>query len=259
MVRKELTELFGDPNDFPYQSQQSAQASGKLLATEEGDALVVPERKNLLFDEGDAKTLATVACDLDDYKRMKDAQDRRLYLYGPIEPVDFEMFGVLSTVSRIVEQIVDFNREDQNIPPEERKPIRLYINSPGGELVEGFALISTIGLSKTPVWTINMGQWSSMAFLIGITGHRRFTLPNAMFLMHDGTSGAFGSTNKVQDQVKFEERFEREVVKEHVLAHSNIKSIDYDDLKRVELYMLPKDAKERGCVDEIVTDINTIL
>ena len=84
-------------------------------------------------------------------------------------------------------------------------------------------------------------------------------MPCMTFLMHDGTSGAFGSVNKIQDQMKFEERFEREVVRALVLEHSNMKDIDYDALARVELYMLPEDALERGFIDEIVTDIDDIL
>lgn len=204
-------------------------------------------------------TRFTVACDTDEYYRLKDTEDRRLYLTGLIETVDYDVYGAVSMTSKIVEHIVAFNREDRGIPPEERKPIRLYINSPGGDLVEGFALVSIIKLSKTPIWTINMGQWCSMAFLIGITGHRRFSMPCMTFLMHDGTSGAFGSVNKIQDQMKFEERFEREVVRALVLEHSNMKDIDYDALARVELYMLPEDALERGFIDEIVTDIDDIL
>ena len=98
-----------------------------------------------------------------------------------------------------------------------------------------------------------------MAFLIGITGHKRLSLPTASFLMHDGSTFAFGSTNKAQDKMDFEKRFEQEVVKTHVLAHSNMKSIDYDALARVEYYLLPQDAKERGFIDEIVTNIESIF
>ena len=137
--------------------------------------------------------------------------------------------------------------------------ISLYINSPGGNLNEGFALIDAIKISKTPVYTINVGQWSSMSFLIGIPGHKRFSLPSATFLMHDGSSGAFGSTSKVQDCVEFEKRFKNEVIKKHVLDHSKMQAVDYDALARVEYYLLPKDALERGFIDKIVDDIDAIL
>ena len=207
------------------------------------------------------ETRWTVACDTEEYSRIKDTEDRRLYLYGMIESVDMDWcsYGCASMVSKIVELIMAFNRADQGIPTDKRKPIRLYINSPGGELTEGFALISAIESSKTPVWTINVGQWCSMAFLIGIAGHKRFSLPHMTFLMHEGTSGAYGAATKVKEQIDFERRFEEEVVKKHVLAHGTMSEEYYDSLERVEFFMLPEDALKHGFIDEIVIDIDDIL
>ena len=47
--------------------------------------------------------------------------------------------------------------DEENIPVEEREPIKVFINSPGGSLISCFTIIDTIRLSKTPVWTINIG------------------------------------------------------------------------------------------------------
>ena len=209
-----------------------------------------------------AKLEFTVGCSVEEFSRIRELEDRRLYLYGQIAGIDNDEVGINSTASmtsRLVEQILDFNRADIDVPTEEREPVRLYINSPGGDVTEGFALVSAIELSKTPIYTINVGQWSSMAFLIGIAGHKRYSLPYSMFLMHDGTSMAFGSTNKVKDEMEFNARFENNVIKPHVLKHSNMKSMDYDALARVELYMLPEEAKERGFIDVVVDNINDIL
>ena len=203
-----------------------------------------------------------VDCTIIEKRRLNDYNERRLYLYGSISDADseFDEFSNLpSKTSEIVEQIFDYNRDDQKITPKKRHPIKLYISSPGGVWVEGFSLIDAIALSKTPVHTINVGEWSSMSFLIGITGHKRFSFPSATFLMHDGSSGAFGSTSKVQDRIEFEKRFEDEVIKQHVLKHSNMRSVDYDALARVEYYLLPSDALERGFIDKIVTNIDEIL
>ena len=192
---------------------------------------------------------------------LKDAKERRIYLTYEILALDDDEYrtGELSHLGQVVKFIFDCNREDKDLPSAERKPIKIYINSPGGDLSEGFPLVSTIELSKTPVYTINIGQWSSMSFYIGITGHKRFSLPNMTFLLHDGYAGHFGSTNKVQDRAKFEERLETEVIKEHVLKHSNMSSAEYDASARVEYYMLPDDALRHGFIDKIVTDINEIL
>ena len=189
-----------------------------------------------------------------EYEHYLDDSDRRLYLMHAIEPSDEESAGYsMSTASQIVDDILAYNCEDRAIKPANRKPIRLYINSPGGDVTEGFAIVSVIELSQTPVYTINVGQWSSMAFLIGITGHRRFSLPHATFLMHDGKTFTFDSGNKAQDRMDFEKRFEKEVVRTHVLKHSRMEPTEYDALARVECYMLPEDALRSGFIDEIVT------
>ncbi len=203
----------------------------------------------------------SVSSTIEEIDRISAREIRRLYLYGQIFSVDEDEVGFFnsSIISKLVDDIFDFNRLDKDIAPEEREPIIMYINSPGGDMTEGFALISAMELSKTPIYTVNVGQWSSMSFLIGIAGTKRFSLPNMTFLLHDGFGIAGGSLNKMQDKVDFDKRFEEKVIKEHILKHSKMKGIDYDALKRVELYMLPEDALERGFIDEIVTDIDTIL
>lgn len=202
-----------------------------------------------------------ITCDLWEFKRASELGDRRVYLYGEILPLDSDdsFYADASIASFIVEQILECNRIDEEIDPEEREPIRLYINSPGGDVTEGFALISAIELSKTPVYTINMGQWSSMAFLVGIAGHKRFSLPKASFLMHDGSIFLYGTANKVKDRVEFENRVEEEVVKPFVLEHSKMSEEDYDKLDRKEFYMMANDALEFGFIDEIITNLSAIF
>lgn len=199
---------------------------------------------------------------MEEYEQYLNLRERRLYITTEIKDSDSESDGLYkSKMMQIVDDIMDYNREDteSHIPPTERTPIRLYINSPGGDVHEGFSLVSTIELSKTPIYTINIGQWSSMAFMIGITGHRRFSLPKMMFLMHDGNNGTYDSGSKAQDRMDFYKRFDSEVVKNHILKHSKMKADEYDRRVREEVYMLPEDALGYGFIDEIVTDINTIL
>lgn len=199
---------------------------------------------------------------LGEWEQYNILLDRRVYLVSEIVSSDSvcdEYYR--SPIMQMVADIMDINRYDNehNIAPADRKPIRLYINSPGGDIAEGFALISVMKLSKTPIYTINIGSWCSTAFWIGIAGDKRFSLPYMTFLMHDGSSFIFDSANKVQDRMKFDERFRHEVIKKHVLEYSKMDSTEYDLLTRVEYYMLPEDALEHGFIDEIVTDINAIL
>ncbi|MBQ1373490.1 ATP-dependent Clp protease proteolytic subunit [Candidatus Saccharibacteria bacterium] len=205
--------------------------------------------------------LLQVKCDIEGYTHLKDLERRKLYLSGEINSLECEegCNELLSRTNHIIRQIVEYNEDDKELPSDERIPIRLFINSPGGDVAEGFPLVSIIELSKTPVYTINIGKWASMSFWIGITGHKRFALPYTEFLMHEGSLFTAGSVGSVQDTVDFNQRYKEEVIRTHVLKHSNMNSEEYDATLRREYYMLPGDALKHGFIDEIVTDINAIL
>ena len=178
----------------------------------------------------------------DEYLRFKDLQQRKLFIDSEIE-----QFGV----SEIIRHIIQFNKDDAEIPPEDRTPIRLYVSSRGGEVDSGWSLINTIENSITPVYTINLGYQYSMAFLIGLAGHKRFAMPRAKFLMHDGVEMLVDSAAKIQDRMEFQKQVDG-VEKQYVLCHSNITSELYDEKFRVEWYMFADEAKKHGFVDYII-------
>lgn len=192
-------------------------------------------------------------CDgLCDVFYLQDLRQRKLFLDDEVSQL---------SVGEIVKHIMQFNAEDRGLDPEKRKPILLYIASPGGSVDDGFELIDVISASKTPVYTINLGYQYSMGFLIGIAGHKRFANPNAKFLMHDGSHFICNSTAKAHDQMMFQNKVE-ERVKSYVLEKSNISSEEYDSKLRVEWYMFANEAKEKGFVDYIIgqdCDIDLIV
>lgn len=208
------------------------------------------------------KVTLSVNCTYGEFVRIKNAGRRKFFLGGSILPIDDTEgeFDVYCSAAGLVREIMACNAADVDLDVEDRNPIVIYINSPGGDVSEGFALISAMEASKTPIYTVNLGEWSSMSFLIGIAGDKRFSLKYATFLLHDGSLYAGGSSNKVQDRVDFDKRFNEEVVKQHVLRHSNMSSDDYDSKERVEFYMLPPEALELGFIDVILDDsLDTIL
>lgn len=175
---------------------------------------------------------------------LKDLKQRKLFLSEDI---------CQETVEDAVRHIMQFNREDAEIPPEERKPILLYLNSNGGDVDAGFMLIDIILASKTPVYTINLGYQYSMGFLIGLAGHKRYATINAKFLHHDGTNVVVNSGAKVKDQMKFQDKVEARI-KEYVLSRTQITPAEYDKRLRQEWYLFAADAKKYGMVDFIVRE-----
>jgi ATP-dependent Clp protease protease subunit len=150
---------------------------------------------------------------------------------------------------------------DKGIKIEDRKPILLYVTSNGGSLVDGFELIDVMLLSKTPIYTINLGYQYSMGFLIGLAGSKRYGTKNATYLLHDGQNMVWNSSSKVMDQMKFQEKQEAKI-KDYVLSRSKLTSEEYDEKYRVEWYLFNPEAKEKGFCDYIIgedCDIDEIL
>lgn len=192
---------------------------------------------------------------MEDTFDIEDLEGRRLYINGEIDE---------AVIESIVYQILRFNRQDKdnNIPIESRMPIKLYINSLGGSVPDGFGLIDAIVTSKTPVYTINQATCFSMGFLVFIAGDKRYSMPHSEFLMHDGNNFSMGSTAKMKDRMDFELGEIEQMTKEYIIEHTKIDEKLYDEKYRMEWYFLPKLAKEVGVADYIVgvdCDIDEII
>lgn len=181
-------------------------------------------------------------CSADELFWLKDLKLRKFYLNYGIDQ---------DGIHEIARYILQFNAEDRDIDPAERRPILLYIASNGGEVDSGFELIDIIEQSRTPIYTVNLAYAYSMGFLISLAGHKRYAMPNAKFLLHDGSNFVWNSGAKAQDQMEFNKRQELRI-RDYVLSHSNIKQEEYDSNLRVEWYMFADEAKKNGCTDYII-------
>ncbi|MDR0539689.1 MAG: ATP-dependent Clp protease proteolytic subunit [Spirochaetaceae bacterium] len=80
------------------------------------------------------------------------------------------------------------------------KPVRLFIDSPGGDADAGFAIFDMIRFIRPPVWTIGMGLVASAAAIILLASpkERRVGLPNSHFLIHQPLSGIRGVATDIE-------------------------------------------------------------
>lgn len=174
----------------------------------------------------------------------EDFEERKIFLEGEITQ---------ESVYPAIRRILKYNKEDEEQNIEKRTPIKLYISSSGGDLLPGIGLVNVIQNSKTPIYTINLSHQYSAGFLIGLAGHKRFTMRNASFLLHDGETCVDGTASRAYDQMKFYEKMD-DRIKHYVLEHSTITEEEYDKNIRREWYLFGDEAKQKGFTDYIIDE-----
>jgi len=167
-------------------------------------------------------------------------------------------YGVDETILEVSKLIMHFNKMDKDIPVEERKPIKLLLYSYGGDGQACFSLLDIIALSKTPVWTVNMGVAMSAGLLILLAGHKRFCLQNSTALAHSGSGGTCGTFEQTEAQMKDYQRFVK-TMRDYIIDRTNIDIKTFNKYKNKEWYLYSEDQVKYQVCDKIIDDIDDIL
>ena len=158
----------------------------------------------------------------------------------------------------LVKYIVRWNAEDTCTPVEKRKPIRIFFFSPGGDLDINYALIDTIKMSKTPIIGINIGQCASAAAYIFLSCHKRYMLPHAYFILHQGSGTLSGTFEQICAQMEDYQKQVEELAS-FVLEHTTYTEEAVAEKIVGEWYIRKDEALENGVVHGIVTDVSMLF
>ena len=155
------------------------------------------------------------------------------------------------SVNDIIQLIYEINDED--IKKTQVEPIRLIINSFGGEVYSGLALIDTIDNSLTPVYTICHGSAMSMALIIYSAGHNRYASKNATFMYHEAAYPIEGKVAHHKQELKEVERVDK-ICDNYLLSKTSFTQKQFNDVKKTqgEWYFNVETAQEHGLVNEIL-------
>ena len=178
----------------------------------------------------------------------KDEQNRVLWIEGEINDGLFELSKM----------ILGYNREDKDIPVEQRKPIKIFINSPGGDLDSTLAFIGLMNISKTPIWTIDACWAYSAAGLILMAGHKRYALPNTECLIHSGSGQLGGSYEQTAEQMK-NYKYLVDKMRDFILSRTKIDQKLFKKQSSKDWYIYTDEMLNLGIVDEIVTDLDILF
>ena len=149
-----------------------------------------------------------------------------------------------ASASLVVAQLLFLESEDPD------KEISLYINSPGGSITDGMAIVDTINYIKCPVSTICVGMAASMGAVLLASGAKgkRFATPNAEILISGGLSGQTTEIKIHADHmVKTREKLNK-LLSER--TGQNLETIERDTER--DNYMTAQEALEYGLIDGIL-------
>ena len=174
----------------------------------------------------------------DIYSRLM--QDRIVLLGGEVND---------DSANLIVAQLLFLQAQDA------KKPVSMYINSPGGSVTAGLAIYDTMQFISCPVHTYCIGQAASMGAVLltaGEKGHR-FALPNARIMIHQPWGGAEGKASDIE--ITAREILRLKEVLNGILAKHSGKTVEEvtRDTDR-DHFMSAAEAKEWGLVDRIVAE-----
>lgn len=178
----------------------------------------------------------------DIYSRL--LEDRIVFLTGEIND---------QTADVVIAQLIYLEGKDP------KKDIYLYINSPGGSVTAGFAIMDTMNYIKCDVKTICVGLAASMGAIILTSGTKgkRYCLPNAEVMIHQPLTGVQGQASDVAIVAENILKTRKKLNK--ILAEASGKSLEQieKDTDR-DHYMDAEEAKSYGLIDEIFYNRNKV-
>ena len=172
----------------------------------------------------------------DIYSRL--LRDRIVMLTGPIET---------AMANTVVAQLLFLESENPNAD------ISLYINSPGGDVSAGWAIMDTMQDIKPNVSTIGMGLVASMASVLLAAGAKgkRFVLPNTQVMIHQPSSGTEGKVTDMEIYLK-EVQYTKKALIKQMMEFTGRKEKEVFDAMERDNWMQAEEAKKFGIIDGVL-------
>lgn len=164
--------------------------------------------------------------------------DRIIFITGEIED---------SMANAISAQLLFLQSQDP------KKPINVYINSPGGVVTSGLAIYDTMNYVKCPIATYCIGQAASMGAVLLSAGDKgmRYALPNARIMIHQPSGGAMGQATEIEISYKEIQRL-KDILNGILAKQTGKKLSEIEKYTDRDHFMSADEAKKFGLIDKVI-------
>lgn len=182
--------------------------------------------------------------------RFSDDEDsefnNQIHIYD--EPINKTTLRNFKRVMKIITNNLDKLVSNFKIPT---PFIEVFINTPGGDFDSSFAISDIIKASKYPVHTIVEGEACSGGSIISMSGHKRFMRPSSMILIHQLSSGGWGTWENLKDSNE-NNKLCMNMLYTFYGQHSNLDRAALKELLKHDRSLSAKKCLEYGMIDEIL-------
>lgn len=180
----------------------------------------------------------------------RDEQDRIFWINSEIDASTLDL----------VKMIIRCNKEDKGKPIEERKPITIFIDSPGGSVEVLYSIINAIKASKTIVRTVNYCTCFSAASEILAAGTKgyRYCMPGSIVMCHSGSLSLGGTVENVAVTKKWIDALCKRCTN-LFLENTGIDPKVYRKKTVNDWYLFENEALEYGIVDKVIDNIEELF
>jgi ATP-dependent protease ClpP protease subunit len=156
------------------------------------------------------------------------------------------------TIDMVATPIQLLNQEEVDTPTEKLKPLKIMLNSPGGDAGTCLYIIDVIKNSRIPIHCEVMSMAASAGLYICVACHKRVAHPNSMFLLHKGSVMVSGSAGAAEDFMDFYKDEVGHIFDNLIIERTKITPDELSRIRRHETYCLANRALELGFIDEII-------
>lgn len=165
----------------------------------------------------------------------KFLEERVLFLFDEVDEI---------SAHRIIQQMLYLDSINN-------EPITLYLNTPGGCVVSGMAIMDVMQNIDSPVHTVALGYCCSMGFAILVRGDERFALPSANIMAHQGSAGAMGNIQDMRVRMDWLDDLNDRML-DKITEAIDIPKDEFVEKTKRDWWMTSQEAVGIGAIDQII-------